>query len=120
MSFVLETGFVSLLSTSSVLFLSSFEGFSAVTTSFKLPHPAKKRNISSSRFFFSSPNTFPTCPLHLFKIDGWSINNVKSNVPLLTVFVYVYISSPLPINELAFQLTLTFSENFSGVFLSLK
>ena len=37
---------------------------------------------------------------------------VKSNVPLLSVFLYVYICSPRPIKSFPSQLTPTFSLNF--------
>ena len=101
-------GFVSINGSSSSLFPYIF--FSLFISLVNKPHPAKYLNISCSiSYLFSISLLVPLC---LFNIDGWSINNVKSKVPFLTVLIYVYISSPLPIKEFAFQFTLIFSENF--------
>ena len=61
-------------------------------------HPAKNEVIYSS-----------VSSLRAFKYDGWSTTILNCSVPVLSVLLYVYTGSPLPIKFVDSQLTDVFS-----------
>ena len=61
-------------------------------------HPAKNESIT----FFNSDSgfmSFNSWSTKMFEIEGWSTIMSKDNDPLLSVLLYVYIGSGLPINS---------------------